>query len=284
VKRIFIVFFCLAFGSIATAKKSNPPKSYDAPAFDEAYALPAVDEASVAERIKISEKKRSPSNVFKPKMSSQLDGFVTKITDATTSEDYDDLMKNLEKDYATLPNDAKFFAAQALSLKVFRGAVYRVIPLLRKESRLVHSQLLTRFKSMISTASVMYPSPHVSAAVEYVASPYYDDKGQVVGSFNSEIEIQKFFATEVIPALSKTAARLEALVLTDPVAWDQTVVFGKNSFKDGVNRYKLIGEFEKNLLLANIYAATSAFSSFIAYNVNNTFEAYVYLLSLQKNY
>ncbi len=240
-------------------------------------SLPDVNENKVLERLKISEKKRKPaanSNIDESMMSSELKKIINRVHECKSSEDLEDLFTELNKNYDSYPKDVQFYITQALPMKSMRGMVYRLKPMFEKKSKFIHSQVLSWVKDAASSMKVLMPYEHIEAGFEYVASPYISQDGKVVASFKDEKEIQEYIAKEVMPLIVLSVKRLEALDLTDPVVWDQRISFGPKSFGDNVKRFKLIGEFEKNMVLSSAYSSLSSIAVFLAYNIENSIELY----------
>ncbi|MFA6236579.1 MAG: hypothetical protein WC635_04550 [Bacteriovorax sp.] len=266
------VMLGLSFNSFAKSVK------YSAPHFDkQEYWLPEVNEDAIIKRIKTSEKKRKPANsmmVDESMMSSELKSIEKRIHAIKTSEEYSTLFAELNEKYDTYPKDVQFYIAQVLPMKAFRGIFYRVRPLFERNSKFIHSNALTFVKSLSAKANIYLPYEHVDAAYQFVSSPYYTSKDSLVGTFSSEQEVQTFVAKEIIPLIRLSAQRLEKLDLTEPVVWDQRILYGKDTFQDGINRFKLIGELEKNIALSAVYGTLSQLSTVMAYNLSNTLKMY----------
>lgn len=272
--KVTLLSLILGFSFNSFAKTGK----YSAPHFDkQQYWLPEVNEDAIIKRIKTSEKKRKPANAMmidESMMSAELKSIEKRIHAIKTSEEYSELFAELNEKYDTYPKDVQFYIAQVLPMKAFRGIFYRVRPLFEKNSRFIHSNALTFVKSLSTKANTYLPYEHVNAAYEFVSSPYYASKDALVGTFSSEQEVQTFVAKEIIPLIRLSAQRLENLDLTEPVVWDQRILYGKDTFQDGINRFKLIGELEKNIALSAAYGSLSQLSTLMAYNLSNTLKMY----------
>lgn len=275
---ILSVFLCL-FVNNALAKKQKAMTAYEAPAYDSSYDFPKVDLAQIKEQIKKSEAARNPAAEETPAGASikTLNDLAARVHALKTSEDVAELYTDLEKDYATATPEVKFYAATIETLKPFRGFVYRLVTLLQNHSKFVHSQLLTRFKRIVSTASVFLPYEHLEAFIEYISTPYYETvngRAQVVGTFKNERELQKFIYEHVLKSLNGSIKKLNDMKISSAIPFDQRIIFGADSFKDKTGQYKWIGEFEKNVIMTQMYLASASLSVFVAYNVDSAIDLF----------
>lgn len=269
----FLATSMLQTGMAKTGKMKNFGPVFNA----SMYSLPEVSEPKVVERIKNSEKKRRPansSNIDESMMSQEMKKIIQKLHTAKTSEDYEEFLTELNAKYDTYPKDVQFYITQMSSAKAFRGIVYRLRPLFEKKSSFLHSQVLTYVKKMAISSSVLLPYEHVGAGFEYISSPFIDSNGKMVEAFKDEKDIQAFLAKEVLPLVLTSVKRLEALDLSDGIVWDQRITFGEKSFLDNIKRFKLIGEFEKNISLASAYSGLASMSVMLAYNVDHSIDLY----------
>lgn len=257
--------------------KTNGDIVKNSPFTPEKFTFQAWSEEDAAVKMKSSEKKRRPANssmIDDSMMSKELKAIQTRLHGIKTSEAMEAFLDELDKNYESYPTDVKFYITQVMPTKAFRGFFYRLKPLFDGKSNYVHSQIITTAKSMATRVKVFLPYEHVQAGYEYVSSPYVDSKGTMVEGFKEEADVQLWVVNELLPLVNTAAQRLEKLSLVEPIVWDQKMVFGSQSFADGINRFKLVGEFEKNLALSASYSAITAMATMRAYSVQNTVALY----------
>ncbi|MBC7427581.1 MAG: hypothetical protein H7336_03150, partial [Bacteriovorax sp.] len=228
-------------------------------------------------QMKSSEKKRRPANssmVDDSMMSKELKAIEARVHATKTSEGMDVLLTELDKNYESYPTDVKFYITQIMPTKAFRGFFYRLKPLFDGKSNFVHSQILTAAKKISTKAQVFLPYDHADAGFEFISSPYVETDGSMVRAFTQETDVQEWVVRELLPLINTSAARLEKLSLVEPIVWDEKMVFGSQSFTDGINRFKMVGEFEKNVSISGFYSAIAAMATIRAYSVQNTVALY----------
>ena len=279
--RIFVLVMGLVFSSTSFAKgnekKSSSKVMTRAPFNPDRFSAPVWNEAEATAWLKASEKKRKPANtsaIDESMLSKELKSYRARIHEAKTSEAMEAIMVELDKNYESHPLDLKFYTTQMLPAMAFRGMFYRLKPLFDGKSNFMHSQILTTAKSLATKANVFLPYDYVDAGYEYIASPYLKDDGSMVNAFNDEQDLQIWMVTELLPLINKSANRLNELSLIEPVIWDQKMVFGAQSFGDNVNRFKLIGEFEKQLIISSSLSSIASIAVARAYSIEKSIELY----------
>ena len=275
--RILILGLCLINSTLSFAKtKSEIVKR--SPFIPEKLNFPAWNEEEIVMKLKASEKKRKPANsanvIDQSMMSKELVSIQSRIHKLKTSEDMDVLLEELDKNYESYPSDLKFYVTQIMPVKAFRGLFYRLKPLFDGRSNFVHSQILTTAKSMATRVQVFLPTDYADAGFQYISTPYIMKNGRMVEGFGMEEDLQVWMINELLPLVNSSITRLEKLNLVEPIVWDQKMVFGPKSFGDDVNRYKFIGEFEKNLALSSLYGSVASIATARAYNVENAIGLY----------
>ncbi|MDZ4661917.1 MAG: hypothetical protein SGJ18_09915 [Pseudomonadota bacterium] len=178
----------------------------------------------------------------------------------------------LDKKYATLSPDAKLIVSQLRSLKPFRGFLWRFRPYL-DQARITQTAALTSFKNLAANLRWLLRSPQAKLAFRYVSEPYAE--GDVLApAIDSEGKIQYWLASEVLPAFSKTAKMLHEIPVDSakPLVWDNRLLMGPESFKDGIDRFKWTGEVEKQLLIASYENSISQILFFNSYSIYNLLE------------
>ncbi len=244
--------------------------------FDKGLAIANVSEDESRLLMKNSESRRKPANsvmVNSGKMSPELRALQAELFTLKTSEEMDAFLTKLDAGYDAAPADVKFYATQVLPLKAFRGIFYRMRVLFQSKSDFAHSQVISAAKQMANDSRVFFPAEHSQAAFQYIASPYYKGAVQVAG-FQKEADFKVWMTTELLPLLNQSAERLEKMNLTQPVVWDQRMVYGAESFSDDIGRFKLVGEFEKNIALSGTYGSISNLAMARAYSSENIIQLY----------
>lgn len=265
------------FQASALLAKTNGDVVKKAPFSAEKFAFQTWSEEDAALKMKSSEKKRKPANssmIDDSMMSKELKAIQARVHAVKTSEAMETLLNDLDKNYESYPTDVKFYITQIMPAKAFRGIFYRLKPLFDGKSNFVHSQILTTAKAMATRAQVFLPYEHAQAGYEYIASPFVSSTGEMVEGFKEEADVQVWIVSELLPLINQSAQRLEKLNLVEPIVWDQKMVFGPKSFGDSVNRFKMIGEFEKNLSLSAHYGAITNLATIRAYSVQNSVALY----------
>lgn len=274
--RILIFGLCLFQASVAYSK----PKTnilVKSPFKTEKFNFPAWSEDDAIMKMKASEKKRKPANsamIDDSLMSKELKAIQVRIHAVKSSEGMETLLTELDKNYESYPSDVKFYITQIMPVRAFRGLFYRLKPLFDGKSNFVHSQILTTAKSMATRVQLYLPYEYADAGFEYISAPYMNSTGKMVESFGTEEDLQVWMVNELLPLVNTGIARLEKLNLVEPVIWDQKMVFGPKSFGDGINRFKLVGEFEKNLSLSGLYNSVATIATSRAYSVENAIGLY----------
>ncbi len=275
--RILILGLCLIQSSMALSKpKFDLVKK--SPFIPEKLNFPVWNEEEIVMKLKASEKKRKPANsanvIDQSMMSKELIAMQARIHSLKTSEAMDSLLDELDKNYDSYPNDLKFYVTQIMPVKAFRGLFYRLRPLFDGKSNFVHSQILTSAKSFATKVQIYLPTDYAEAGFQYISSPFIMKDGRIVEGFGVEEDLQVWMINELLPLVNSSIVRLEKLNLVDPVVWDQKMVFGPKSFGDDVNRYKLVGEFEKNLAVSSLYGSVASMATARAYSVENAIGLY----------
>ena len=259
-------------------KKSSSSVVTRAPFNPDRFPAPLWNEAEATAWLKASEKKRKPANtsaIDENMLSKELRSYQTRIHSAKTSEAMEAIILELDKKYDSHPLDLKFYTTQVLPVVAFRGMFYRLKPLfVEGKSNFMHSQILTTAKSLATKVNVFLPYDYAEAGYEYIASPYLKDDGAMISAFSSEQDLQVWMVNELLPLINKSVNRLNELSLVEPVIWDQKMVFGSQSFGDNVNRFKLIGEFEKQLIISSSLSSMASIAVARAYSIDKTIELY----------
>ncbi|MBC7714151.1 MAG: hypothetical protein H7177_12480 [Rhizobacter sp.] len=274
--RILTLAFVL-FQTTALLAATNKEVVKHAPFEPSKFSVTSWNEEEAAVQMKSSEKKRKPANssmIDESMMSKELKAIEARVHATKSSEGWDVLLTELDKNYESYPTDVKFYITQIMPTKAFRGFFFRLKPLFDGKSNFVHSQILTTAKKLSTRAQVFLPYDHAEAGFEFISSPYVEADGSMVKGFTTETDVQEWIVKELLPLINISAQRLEKLNLVDPIVWDEKMAFGSQSFADGINRFKMVGEFEKNVSISGYYSALAGMATIRAYSIQNTVALY----------
>lgn len=215
------------------------------------------------ERMKKQEKNRKIASemdqeFFENKMSKEYKHFRDEFLKIKTADELDSKLVELDKNYDKLPTDLKFVASQIIPLRALRGIVWRMIPVV-ESTKIAHSMLVTQVKNIAVNLKIFLPTDQWSAAFDYITKPFVENgsfpftkQGEIVTQFpkGSELAVQSYIRSAIVPMMKKSAERLEALDLgEDGVVWDNKFLYGPGSFPSAMDRYALAGEIEKHIAL-----------------------------------
>lgn len=266
-----LIISCTMTSSFAAPSAMTKKVIEKAPFVAENLNFPVTSEEEIIKNLKMSSTKRKPANDLNVKAGdiAELQKLTAELHSLKTAEQVHAYINKLDTNYESYPNNVKFYVATITPMIAFRGMFYRLRNLFENNARFQHSQVLTFAKTLATRSSVFLPYQHVDAIYDYVASPFM--VGDLdVATFKNEYDVQIWGINELMPRLTKSIARLEKLVLVDPVIWDQRIVHGPQSFKDDLGRFKQIGEFEKNIAIASLYSGIASLCVTRAYDVTNS--------------
>jgi len=263
----------------AAPAKNSPDQTYFKKLNAAAPTAPVVSAPPIAlpelkQAIEKSESRRSPAQaggLTEAQMSPELRAIRDRFFKVKTSDELAKMLADLDANYDSLPNDAKFFAAQIIPAQALRGFVYRAKNVFEKRSPGVHSAVLTVAKNTATNFRIYLPQDNMDVVLEYFMSPYYVN-GKLVDSFNDEADIQGWLSGPFRELIVKADERLGKLNLSEPVVWDQRFSFGPDSFKDGVNRFRLIGELEKSMVRSAMMTSVASLCFLRAYNIRGSID------------
>lgn len=199
-----------------------------------------------------------------PDLPEQLDALLTEAQD--------------DAKFEAAPNDLKLFIALIAPLKAYKSFVYRVRPY-TKMSAATHSMLLSMVRSVMSNTRIFLPTDQWEAVSRYITEPL---PGMGAPITNSN-EFQAFLAYDLTEALAKSSKRLRSFTLKDPVVWDNQLLYGTASFRDGLDRYRLIGAAEQNALISVVQTGLSQLMVLTSYSIvdlPNVFNQVGYLFAV----
>jgi hypothetical protein len=203
---------------------------------------------------------------FENKMSKDFKKFRDEFLKIKTADELDLKLVELDTNYDHLAPDLKFAASQLVPMRALRGIVWRLIPTV-KDTKIVHSMIVTQVKAMAINLKIFLPTDQWSAAFDYLTKPFVEDgnfpfirKGEIVAQFpeNSEVYVQGYIRSAIIPMIKKATDRLEQIDLgEDGAVWDNKLLYGPGSFPSAIDRYSLVGEVERHISLMHMYGSLS---------------------------
>ncbi|MGZ3789112.1 MAG: hypothetical protein ACXVLQ_11350 [Bacteriovorax sp.] len=213
---------------------------------------------------------------FESKMSPEMKKFRDEFLKIKTADELDAKLTELDKNYEKLASDdIKFIAAQLVPMRALRGLVWRLIPTV-EDTKIMHSILLTQVKNLAVNMKIFLPTDQWNAAFDYITQPFvqnghfpYTKTGEAIAQFpkGSELQVQAYIRSVVVPLLRTAALRLEKLDLSeDQVIWDNKLLYGPGSFPSAMDRYSLVGEVEKQISLTYLYGTLSELTYQSAYS------------------
>ncbi len=268
--------------SLVQAKPAMPKSHYSHHVAKESPYLAAdynwtTLEASQKLKSQFEKSKRVPSSQLKADegmMSAEFRATRDAFLKLKTAEELEVFLIDLDKRFDSFKeNDQKFFAAQIIPLKELRGFLWKSQPVFSK-TKITHSIVLTSVKSTVSAVQVYLPTEQWKAGLNYVSLPYARDQ-KVSTQFQDEADVVAFIAGPFRQSLLKCARRVQALDLSDKyIAWDNKLLYGKASFQDDIDRFRMVGEVERLSSLASIHATLSQIAYQRAYSAENSLNMY----------
>jgi hypothetical protein len=235
-------------------------------------AAPNMTAADLTKAIAESEKRRPAATAAsEDKMSPELKAIRDRFLAVKTSDELAAMLADLDANYEKLPTDAKFLAAQIMPIQSLRGIVYKLRSVFETRSKAIHSVVLTLAKNITTNFRIYLPQESMKAVQEYFMSPYYEN-GSIVAVFHDEADIQALLTGPFAEQIRTAEGRIGKLDLSTPVTWDQRFSFGPETFQDGLNRYRLIGELEKSLVRAAMWSTYASLMMLRSYNIDHTID------------
>jgi hypothetical protein len=235
---------------------------------DEARLTQALAETTTPARTTASAGKDAAW--YEAKMSPEFKAVRAQFLELKTPEQLDEFLVKLNASFDKMPSDLKFFAAQVIPLRTMRGIVWKMIPAVENQ-KLLHSLLLTQVKTWAVNLKIYFPTPQWEAGLRYVSEPYMVD-GALAKQFSSEADLQGYSGSVVFPSLLAATKRIEQLnFTTSEGVWDNQFIFGKASFAESIDRYRLIGEVERFTVLTNMESALASIAFNRAYSMDQAF-------------
>lgn len=212
------------------------------------------------------------SNLTENDLSESAKAMIQEILSKTEPEALDQVLVAYDNKYDSLPADAQFITLQLQTLRPFRGILYRVKPYFEdKAGTLAHSAILTSFKNLAANLRWLLDAPersrHAVAFFNYIAQPYLIDKA-LAPSLDSEAKIQTWMFNKVRPVMITANNRMQSLSEKNPrIVWDNRIIYGADSFQDNIDRFKLVGEIERQALIASYENTVSQINFLRSYSI-----------------
>lgn len=209
------------------------------------------------------------------------------------ANELDQILYELEngkfKTAAPASDDLKFFAAQVAPLRSFRGFFHKVRTLARNYP-IIQSYLVTMAKQMATNVDVFLTnyngdssSEHMKVLFRYISEPYNYDvtrKEEVelkytpenlklygMFAFASEADIQNWLMADVYPRIQNSIGKLKAINLAKTkIVWDNKIFAGNDSYEDNVDRYRAVGQAERNSIISNFNGNLASILVFCSYS------------------
>jgi hypothetical protein len=172
----------------------------------------------------------------------------------------------IDQNYDSYPTDVKFFVALTVPTAASRSVVYRSYDLANKH-KLFRASIVTVLMRLAAGIEMLEPGQQSETYFRYATEPFLP--GDNLKKFKKEEDIQTYFMTEVRPLIETAIERIKNLDLSsDKIVLDLQLMNGAASFQDGIERYRLIGNPEKNLVLSTLNANLAGIYQFNSYHIN----------------
>lgn len=277
-----IVPTLLAAISITTAKAGQAPLSLTKYFENVKASAPFLNEWKAPQKLTIKSSKDkgnrslASDSVAVPDesmMSAELKSFRDTLLATTTPEQIDALLAKADSEYDKYPADLKFVAAQFIPLRSMRGFLWRVLPLV-EHNTMLHSMLLSFVKTGAGQIKIYYPTDQWKAGFDYLSQPFAVN-GKLAKQVSNESDLQGFLAGPLYQALRLCADRLAAIDLSQRnIAWDNKIFYGPASYVDNVDRYRLVGDVERLMTLAQLHAFMAQLTFQRAYALQGAIDLY----------
>lgn len=210
------------------------------------------------------------------------DNFIKRWVGLKTTEELDkalvDLEAAIQKPGVSL--SLRFVGNQLVPFRSFRSFVYKMVHLAElAEPRAVHSVLLSFVQQSNQFLKIYMPEHRWQLIFDYVTEPYSKDEKQ----FQTVHEMQSYLLDRktsegapksIMTALQNTALglkKLESEMKSGRVVWDNRILYGSNTFKDNVERFRVLRAVDYHAALAAVHANIAGINFFTAYAFHNYF-------------
>jgi hypothetical protein len=198
---------------------------------------------------------------------------IGKFLAAKTPHEIDTLIEEADKGYDKLSNDTKYVVAQLVPLRSMRGFIFHVRPLAQKAA-MTDGALISVAKSFQAAVSVYFPKSKGQLLLDYLETP----ADNAIWAFNTDSQMQNYLLGPVFNHLVTARNRLATLKFDQRrVIWDNKLVAGEDSFLDNIDRFRFIGEAERNAALANLDSAKTNLYILGSYSIDGLFSLYDYI-------
>ncbi len=187
-----------------------------------------------------------------------------KILKITSPDQIDALIAEVNAKYETYPDDLKLVATGISMLKPLKGILFRSRPFVEK-TRTLHSAVLSAVRKNLTRFHTFFPGTQWDAVIAYIGK--LPDSG--AAQFMTEVDIQRYLASEVYPELMRAADRIESLSVREPIVFDNKILYGTASFQSDLDRYRTFSAPEKLAALAEIHEDMAKVSVLLAYRWND---------------
>lgn len=230
--------------------------------------LPAGElQAKLKQNAKASD--RAPANIdfVSAEEKAALTKRVEAINKISSPAELDRALALLDTDYDKLSRHEKFLAIMFVPLHEMRGFLWKMRPFFAG-SKALHSMSLSIVQRMFTYQKAVMNSNDWDQLMVYLSTPYEGKDGVFVSQFRNEGELTAQFV-RFRTALGKSYDRLAALSeLSDaqPLLFDKKVLYGAASFKEDLDRYRFVGETDRQFLLASLQMVMGKLAAFRAYS------------------
>jgi hypothetical protein len=260
-KLFFATLLLLGFLPAMAATKASVIQG-DFPWMTEAQVKKAKSEAQARNRRAIA----NGGEVNDQFTSQQFKAVRIKFLAASTPQELEAVISEMNASYNSYPQDLKLVAALLTPLLQFRAFTYKMYPFFSKK-KLTHSFVVSRVQGFASYLRMNLPTAQWKAGFDYVTHPSNEDD---LKRFETTGELQDYLSTKVYPAYRNAIIRINALNFSNErVVWDNRFFYGTASFSSDFNRYQLLGEGERHALLSVLHFAVSDMAKFTAYNMES---------------
>lgn len=270
-KHLLLSLGLLTFTSLALAKTNHFVQAPPLVKTEYKWLSKAELPKELAEAKKRFASRKVASEIGPQSVAPDMAMFIDKFLALKTPDEIDAALASLDASYDSFSPDLRFVASQVAPLRKMRGLVYRLLPIAERE-KITYSMLLTGVRSIASSLRIYMPEAHVENLFAYVTEPYLVD-GKPVAQFTEAWQFQDYITQEIYPEALRSLQRLKNIDLKNKrIVWDNRLLTGSTTFLDGVQRFMVISEGEKQGLLGSLHMGLAGLCVFTAYNVDGFFK------------
>ncbi|MGE0633133.1 MAG: hypothetical protein AB7O96_12030 [Pseudobdellovibrionaceae bacterium] len=264
--------------------------------FSKTYSNIDKLDTQVAETIKI-EKTRTPANASVASeggMSPALKTLRNRyLNDVKTGADLGRLLNEMDRNYDSYPDDAKFFAARLMPVQAFEGFAWKMLPIIR-QSRMAQEAAVGILRGLSSQLNIRFPDNENDAVFQYMTQPQAGDATAFHGNFaNLNVQfvpkgddkgerIMQMYMSRMMVGdpdspgkITQAIKRIEALNFSNnPIVMDAKVRFGDSMMDNNSDpkRFHFIGDAERYAVLSRMHRRMATLSVLLAYDFNGFIE------------